>query len=183
MLAVSCGGNPTSKVMPSSSCVVPIKPAFAYVLNGLSADTLPTGFFPQGIGIDPSGKFAYAANQDDDTGSMFTISAGSGTLTLVGTAATGSEPFRIAIDSSGHFAYVTNANGASVSIYTLKRNGTLTPAGTAATPGAAIGGFERNQLGVGQSDTKPYGPSLKPNLAPHLTRWRKLLHLCCTSLC
>ena len=90
------------------------------------------------MAIDPSGKFAYVVNRLDKTVSIFTINAGNGTLTLVATVATGSEPFRIAIDSSGHFAYVANENGGSVSIYTLKSNGTLPPAGTAATQGAAL---------------------------------------------
>lgn len=40
MLAVSCGGNPTSRVTPLSSYVVSIKPAFSYVLNGLSTNTV-----------------------------------------------------------------------------------------------------------------------------------------------
>jgi 6-phosphogluconolactonase len=35
--------------------------------------TVPTGFFPQGIGIDPSGRFVYTANSDDNTVSMFTM--------------------------------------------------------------------------------------------------------------
>jgi hypothetical protein len=89
MLAVSCGGNPTSKVTPLSSCVASIKPAFAYVLNGLSTDTV----------------------------SMFTVNSCTG-------------------DS---------------------RN----------TRCRAIGGFKRNQLIDGQSDTGPSGKSLQRNLSPH----------------
>jgi DNA-binding beta-propeller fold protein YncE len=111
-------------------------------------------------------------NRLDNTVSILTINATNGTLTLVDSVATGSEPFRIAIDLSGQFAS-----------YNLKSNGTLTAAGTAATQGAALSVVLRwNQLGDGQSDTKPYGTSLKLNLAPNLTGWRKLLHLCCTSL-
>jgi 6-phosphogluconolactonase len=97
-----------------------------------------SGKQPTSVAVDPSGKLAYVVNRLDNTVSMFTINATDGTLTLVATVATGSQPFRIAIDPSGHFAYVANENGASVSIYTLKSNGTLTPAGTAATQGAAL---------------------------------------------
>jgi len=79
----------------------------------------------------------HVVNRVDNTVSMFTINATNGTLILVPTVATGSEPFRIAIDPSGHFAYAANENGASVSVYTLS-NGTLTPAGMAATLGTAL---------------------------------------------
>jgi hypothetical protein len=118
------------------------------------------------------GAFAYVVNRLDNTVSILTINATNGALTLVASVATGSELFRIAIDLSGHLAS-----------YNLKSNGTSTAAGTAATQGAALSVvLRRNQSGDGQSDTKPNGTSLKLNLAPNLTRWRKLLHLCCTSL-
>lgn len=108
------------------------------VLTPNTPNAVTSGNQPTAAAVDPSGKFAYVVNRLDNTVSMFTINAGNGTLTLVATVATGSEPFRMAIDSSGHFAYVANENGASVSIYTLQSNGTLTPAGTAATQGAAL---------------------------------------------
>lgn len=43
------------------------------VLTPTTPPTVPTGFFPQGIGIDPGSKFVYTANSDDNTISMFTI--------------------------------------------------------------------------------------------------------------
>jgi 6-phosphogluconolactonase len=43
------------------------------VLTPTTPATVPTGYFPQGIGIDPMGRFVYTANSDDNTISMFTI--------------------------------------------------------------------------------------------------------------
>jgi 6-phosphogluconolactonase len=108
------------------------------VLTPNTPSAVATGNQPTSVTVDPSGKFAYVVNRLDNTVSMFTINATNGTLTLVATVATGSQPFRMAIDPSGHFAYVANENGASVSIYTLKSDGTLTPAGAAATQGDAL---------------------------------------------
>jgi 6-phosphogluconolactonase len=194
MLAVSCGGNPTSKVMPSSSCVDSSKPSFAYAWNGLSADTVsvftvnsctgdlvpttpatvttginseslvvdplgrfvsvanlvfnaadqatismytihsstgnltltnpptvPTGFFPQGIGIDPSGKFVYTANSNDNTVSMFTINPSTGILTPTtpDSVATGWRPLSVTVHPSGKFAYAANQDDDTVSMYSI----------------------------------------------------------------
>ena len=43
------------------------------VLTPTAPATVPTGFFPQEIAIDPLGRFVYTANSDDATVSMFTI--------------------------------------------------------------------------------------------------------------
>jgi len=43
--------------------------------------TVPTGWFPQEIAIDPLGRFVYTANTDDATVSMFTINQSTGVLT------------------------------------------------------------------------------------------------------
>ena len=133
------------------------------------------------MAVAPSGKFAYVVNRLDNTVSLFTINAGNGTLTLVATVATGSEPFRMAIDSSGHFAYVANENGASVSIYTLTGDGTLTPAGAAATQGEALSVVLSGTNWETDNQTQAIRPVSQTESRPNLTRWRKLLHLCCTS--
>src|SRR5258708_1314086 len=51
------------------------------VLTPTTPPTVPTGWFPQGIAIDPAGKFVYTANTDDNTVSMFTVNASTGVLT------------------------------------------------------------------------------------------------------
>src|SRR5271163_773499 len=51
------------------------------VLSPTTPATVATGFLPQGIGIDPLGRFVYTANSDDNTVSMFTINSSTGVLT------------------------------------------------------------------------------------------------------
>jgi len=106
------------------------------VLTPTMPVTVGTGFFPQGIGIDPSGKFVYTANSDDNTVSMFSISAnGILTPTTPPAVATGWSPLSITVDPSGRFAYAANQDDSTVSMYTLDpATGTLTPTTPAAVP-------------------------------------------------
>lgn len=149
---------------------------FAYVANGGCADAFagnvsmytinpttgaltsigspaPADFGPHSVTVDPSGKFAYVANDGafEVTGgsvSMYTINATTGALTSAGTIASpcapppspGScAPFSVAVDPSGKFAYVANEGGfapTSVSMYTISgTNGALTFIGTIAVGG------------------------------------------------
>jgi 6-phosphogluconolactonase len=80
------------------------------VLTPTSPATVPTGFFPQGIAIDPLGRFVYTANTDDSTVSMFTINQTTGLLTPTSPATvfTGGIPFQVVVAPSGKFAYVVN---------------------------------------------------------------------------
>lgn len=113
-------------INPTSGVLTPTTPA-----------TIGTGFFPQGIGIDPSGKFVYTANSDDNTVSMFSISANSGILkpTTPPAVATGWSPLSITVDPSGRFAYAANQDDSTVSMYTLdSTTGTLTPTAAGAVP-------------------------------------------------
>jgi 6-phosphogluconolactonase len=106
----------------------------AGVLTPTSAAAIGAGSGPTSVAVDPSGKFAYVVNRQDNTVSMFTIDSGTGNLTpnTPATVGTGQTPFDIVVDPSGKFAYVTNEDSASVSIYTLNANGTLTSAGAVA---------------------------------------------------
>ena len=110
-------------------------------------------FGPHSVTVDPSGKFAYVANDGDFevTGgsvSMYTVSATTGALTSAGTIdspcapppSPGScAPYSVAVDPSGKFAYVANEGGfapTSVSMYTINgTNGALTFTGTIAVGG------------------------------------------------
>ena len=51
------------------------------VLTPTTPATVPTGWFPQGIAIDPLGRFVYTVNTDDSSVSMFTINQTTGVLT------------------------------------------------------------------------------------------------------
>jgi 6-phosphogluconolactonase len=100
------------------------------VLTPTTPATVPTGYFPQGIGISPGGNFVYTANSDDNTVSMFTVNSTTGVLTPTAppTVATGWSPLSVTVDPTGHFAYVANQVDDTVSMYTVNATtGVLTP--------------------------------------------------------
>lgn len=110
----------------STGALAPTRPA-----------TVPTGFFPQGIGIDPSSKFVYTANSDDNTVSMFTINQTTGVLTPTTppTVATGWSPLSITVHPSGTFAYAANQDDGTISMYTVNpTTGVLTPTTPSTVP-------------------------------------------------
>ena len=95
------------------------------------------GTNPLSIAVNPTGRFAYVANQGclgSFAGSVSMYSIGpSGTLSASGTIAAGSAPISIAIDPLGRFAYVANRDSNDVSTYTMDPNtGVLTPSGRTA---------------------------------------------------
>jgi len=105
------------------------------VLTPTTPPTVPTGFLPQGITIDPTGRFVYTANSDDNTVSMFTVDQTTGLLTPMNppTVATGWSPLSVNIDPSGRFAYVANQDDGTISMYTVDSStGVLTPSSAAA---------------------------------------------------
>jgi 6-phosphogluconolactonase (cycloisomerase 2 family) len=77
------------------------------------------------------GKFAYVANQGDDTISVYSINADTGALTAVGApVAAGSAPRAIAVDPFSRFVYVANSGsrgggGGDVAAYRIQPNGSL----------------------------------------------------------
>lgn len=108
------------------------------VLTPTAPATVPTGWFPQEIAIDPLGRFVYTANSDDSSVSMFTVNQTTGVLTpttpaSVSTLIPGellSDPGFLTVDPTGRFLYVTSllSDGAAVFIYTINQtNGLLTP--------------------------------------------------------
>src|ERR1039458_3383783 len=113
------------------------------VLTPTTPATVATGFYPQGIAIDPSGQFLYTANSDDNTVSMFTINASTGVLTSTTppTVATGWSPGFVTVHPSGKFVYVSNQDDDTVSMYTINSStGVLTPM-TPATVSTGISPF------------------------------------------
>jgi len=77
--------------------------------------------------VDPSGKFAYAANSHADNVSGFTINSTTGALTAMAASLgdpfpAGLSPSSVAVDPSGKFAYVVNSGSGvpgTVSGYTI----------------------------------------------------------------
>jgi YVTN family beta-propeller protein len=86
--------------------------------------------------VDPSGKFAYAANYGDNTISVYTIDQTTGALTAVGTAvAAGTGPTSVTVDPSGKFAYAANYGSNTISVYTIDQTTGALTAGTAVAAG------------------------------------------------
>jgi 6-phosphogluconolactonase len=109
------------------------------VLVPTTPASVSTGFLPQGIAIDPSGRFVYTANSDDNTISMFTIDQPTGVLTpnTPASVPTGWSPLSVTIHPSGKFAYAANQDDNTVSMYTIDGNtGVLTPMTPATVPTA-----------------------------------------------
>jgi 6-phosphogluconolactonase len=104
--------------------------------TGVLTPTIPAsvaaGRSPGSVTVDPSGRFAYVANQDDGTISMYNINSSTGVLTPMTPAIAGAglSPFGVTVDPSGKFAYVPNAYSAdnAISQYTIDSlTGVLTP--------------------------------------------------------
>ncbi len=110
--------------------------------TGLLAPTVPatvsTGWFPQGIAIDPRGRFVYTANSDDSSVSMFTIDQTTGVLTPTTPASVSvmipssmlSSPGFLTVDPTGKFLYTATylSEGAAIFMYSINQTtGALTP--------------------------------------------------------
>lgn len=119
------------------------------VLTPTTPATVPTGFLPQGIAIDPSGRFVYTANTDDNSVSMFTINQSTGVLTPTSPASVStmipgqilSQPGFLTVDPAGRFLYVSalDSEGATVSMFSINQTtGILTPTTPATVSTAGI---------------------------------------------
>lgn len=107
--------------------------------NGATAGTqttIATGTHPYAITIDPTGNFAYVANYDSNTVSVYTVNQTTGALTAGTPVAAGTNPGSIAIDPTGKCALVANNTSNDVSAYTINQTtGALTSAGAAVASG------------------------------------------------
>jgi YVTN family beta-propeller protein len=101
------------------------------------------GFF-NSVALDPSGKFAYAADGGacpvcggsfggSSSVSMYTVNSTTGALASIGMIAAGTGPDSVAVDPAGKFTYVTNFGSNDVSMYTINATtGALASTGTIA---------------------------------------------------
>ena len=81
-------------------------------------------------------RFAYVANTDDNTVSMYTVDASTGQLRHNGYVAAGNFPRGVGVDPFGRFAYVANRDSDDVSGYTIDATtGALTSVGAAVAAG------------------------------------------------
>lgn len=133
------------------------------VLTPTTPATVHTGYLPQGIAIDPLGRFVYTANSDDATVSMFTINQTTGVLTpatpaTVSTSIPGqllSIPNFLTVDPTGKFLYVTVSlsDGNAVFMYAIDQT---TGALTATSPATVFTGGDPFQVLVAPSGKFAY---------------------------
>ena len=111
------------------------------VLLSLGAP-LPAGQHPHTINVDPTGRFAYVSNHEDNFLSGYTINSKTGVLTPIpGPLTIGDSVHDSVFDRTGRFLYVINGlpGGAtpnsSITAYTVNANGTLTAIGAPLSAG------------------------------------------------
>ena len=99
-------------------------------LTQVHGSPFKAGDFPQGVAIDPRGKFAYVTNAgvcfnpNSYCVYAYTINASSGALRKVNGSPfrAGNLAYSVAIDPDGKFAYVTNYDGWNISAYAIERS-------------------------------------------------------------
>ena len=85
----------------------------------------------------PSTRFAFAANDVDDTISMYTVNASTGELRANGYIATGMTPRSVTVTPSGKFAYTANQTSNDISAYAIEATtGALTSLGPTVPAGS-----------------------------------------------
>jgi 6-phosphogluconolactonase len=93
-------------------------------LTAVKGSPFAAGTGPTAMAVDPTGKFAYAANTGTSSGgdiSAYTINSTTGALTAVKGSpfSAGVEPSGVAIDPTGKFAYVSNYGANDVDAYSI----------------------------------------------------------------
>ncbi len=139
--------NLASIAMTKGTAAVTYTPKFAYVANfdsddisaysidagtgvltrilcddgaGCNVNNFQSGINPAAIAVEPSGRFAYVANQLGNSVSGYSIDASTGKLTSLGAATpAGSGSRSVTVSPSGKFAYVANYNSDNVSVYSI----------------------------------------------------------------
>jgi 6-phosphogluconolactonase (cycloisomerase 2 family) len=100
---------------------------------------------PAMTAVDPTGKFAYTANNgapvQNSVVSMYTIDSSTGVLNSNGTVQAGAVPNFITVDPSGRFVYVNNLN--TTLLYSIAGStGVLSPLGSAGSGSASTLTFD-----------------------------------------
>jgi 6-phosphogluconolactonase (cycloisomerase 2 family) len=90
------------------------------------------GLNPASVAVDPTGRFAYVANEGSNDVTMFAVDT-NGILKFLGKVRAGLSPRWVTVDDSGHFAYVLNFGSETLLIYTIGTDGILIPKGVVNT--------------------------------------------------
>jgi 6-phosphogluconolactonase (cycloisomerase 2 family) len=102
--------------------------------------TTTDGANPNGLAIDPSGKYLYAANTTSGSISIFTIGT-SGTLTPVSGSplnAGYTNPVALILDPAGTYLYVANQGSSNVAVFSISSSTGLPAALTTSTTTGAF---------------------------------------------
>jgi 6-phosphogluconolactonase len=133
-------------------------------LSEVVGSPFAAGKEPSSVAVDPSGRFAYVANQcrsfpgctrTNSNVSAYAINSSTGALREVAGSpfAAGIQPVSVAVDPSGRFAYVTNIGGSlgNISAYTIDSS----TGGLSAVAGSpfAAGTFPVSVAILGQAQT------------------------------
>jgi 6-phosphogluconolactonase len=115
-------------------------------------------------------KFAYVANQGDNTVTGYRINATSGALVKIGASAVGTYPFFLTTDLNGRFLFVTNFQSNNLSVFKINAsNGVITevpgsPYATGVRPlSVAVDPFA-NYVYVGSTDYTVSTFSIAPGI-------------------
>jgi len=107
------------------------------MLTAAPGSPFVAGAAPLGIAVDKMGKFAFVANQNDGTISVFSIGSNGALTQVPGSPFAGvTNPFGVAVNPTGTLLFVSNFNGNSgtgntISTFMINTaTGALTPAGS-----------------------------------------------------
>jgi 6-phosphogluconolactonase len=133
-------GRTTGGVTPTDDIVAFAIDATSGVLMPVPGSPFAAGSSPISIAVEPGGRYAYVASEDDGTVIGFAISPLTGALTPVNGSPVAAGPTSrrsIAVDPGAKFVYVASANESIVSVYALDAaTGALSPAPGGAYPTA-----------------------------------------------
>jgi 6-phosphogluconolactonase (cycloisomerase 2 family) len=90
--------------------------------------------------VEPTGRFAYVANQTSNNISGYAINTSNGALTPIPGSpfAAGTGAFEVTVEPTGRFAYVVNSGSNNISGYTISASsGALTPLSGSPFPAGA----------------------------------------------
>jgi 6-phosphogluconolactonase (cycloisomerase 2 family) len=132
--------NPSGFIQSANPIVAPMKilQRGTGVLTRIAL-TVATGTTPNGICVDPKGRFLYVANNADATISAYSINPLTGVPTLIETTAGAlggmNKPYGLTCDPTGRFVYTANYAAATISKFSINQSTGALTAISAASPG------------------------------------------------
>jgi 6-phosphogluconolactonase (cycloisomerase 2 family) len=135
----SCGSSSSSSSGSTHLAYVAAgQNVFAYRVKESSGEATPVigspfvvGLTPVSIVVDPSGHFAYVANQGENTISLLKINSSTGAFDeVLPRTQTGFAPIAMVLDTGGKFLFVANQGSHDVSVFSVGSDGVLSAQGS-----------------------------------------------------